>query len=415
MLPRALLSLFLTACVLTGGLPAAAARPRHRRHAHAAKAAPRTANTLVNAEALAPFLAALASLRTPEPGQVVRILQFGDSHTAADYWSGRMRRRLQDRFGDGGPGWLLPGRPWRGYPHAGVRFLNGQAWPAQSLRKADCDGWVGLPGAAVQPVAGEDFRVQAAFGAFRVALLGPGGAAVSAQVEPPGGGAQAPPQAVPLMGAEALQGGRSLELFGQIDQPSAQPRELRLTLPPGASLLGVELLSGRPGIVYDELGLNGAELTDLERWNPALRRALLVRTAPALIVLAYGTNSEELSPAARMGYEQRIRNLLFALRQESGAPILVVGPLDRVGRRKRQRAALASGANWIIKAMTQASVETGCAFWDARKAMGGYGAILKWKRAGLAQKDLVHLNGAGYQRLGDLMADALLATLPAER
>lgn len=451
MLHRALLSLLLTACAVT----ATAARPKHRPHHHpvhhpahrvarhkAPGATPRAAaNGILNADALAPFLTSLDSLKAPEPGRVVRILQFGDSHTAADYWSGRMRRRLQDRFGDGGPGWLLPGRPWRGYPHAGVRILNGQAWPAQSLRSADCDGWVGLPGASVLPVAGEDFRVQAAFGAFRVALLGPGGGTVSARLETPGSGqipvsleppplleasesgavpAPLPPPAgaaptgpalaVPRTAAEVLQEGRSLEIFGLIDQPSAQPRELSLTLPPGASLLGVELLSGRPGIVYDELGLNGAEITDLERWNPALRRALLVRAAPDLIVLAYGTNDEGMALSAQAGYEQRLRTLLFTLRQEAGAPILLVGPLDRVGKRKRQRAALASGANWIIKAMTQACLESGCAFWDARRAMGGYGAILKWRRAGLAQKDQVHLNGAGYQRLGDLMADALLAT-----
>jgi len=440
LLPRALLSLFLIACALAG-TSAAAARPKPRRHPHAApKAAPgRTpgsaarrprpgrkarraakatsrslepaSSPIVNAEALAPFLTALGSLKDPEPGRVVRVLQFGDSHTAADYWSGRMRLRLQDRFGDGGPGWLLPGRPWRGYAHAGVRFLTGQDWPARSLRSAACDGWVGLPGACVLPVAGEDFRIQAAFGAFRVALLGPEGAVVSAQVEPPEGGPAAGPRDVPAMGAEALQEGRSLAFFGLIDQLSAQPRELRLTLPAGASLLGVELLSGRPGVVYDELGLNGAELTDLERWNPALRRALLLRTAPDLIILAYGTNDEGTAPGGQQAYAQRLRALLSTLREESGAPVLVVGPLDRVGRARRQRAALARGADWIIQAMTQASLETGCAFWDARRAMGGYGAILKWKRAGLAQKDLVHLNAPGYRRLGDLMADALLNTL----
>ena len=32
----------------------------------------------------------------------VRILHFGDSHVAADYWTDVVRRRLQDRFGDAG-------------------------------------------------------------------------------------------------------------------------------------------------------------------------------------------------------------------------------------------------------------------------------------------------------------------------
>ena len=40
--------------------------------------------------------------------------------------------------------------------------------------------------------------------------------------------------------------------------------------------------------------------------------------------------------------------------------------------------------------------------------MGGEGAILRWRRSGLAQRDLVHLTGSGYQRLGDQLAEALL-------
>jgi len=40
--------------------------------------------------------------------------------------------------------------------------------------------------------------------------------------------------------------------------------------------------------------------------------------------------------------------------------------------------------------------------------MGGAGSIARWQRQGLAQRDLVHLTGRGYERLGDLMADAIL-------
>ena len=208
-------------------------------------------------------------------------------------------------------------------------------------------------------------------------------------------------------------------------------RELNLTLPPGCSLLGIDLLSGQPGVVYDELGLNGAELTDLERWNPDLRRSLLARAKPDLIVLAYGTNDLGMSPSLRPEYEHRIRTLLLALKEESGAAILLVGPLDRlvVGTMAASPAWSPDGTDlvysapeagngylelWYLKgaaALTQASLDTGCAFWDARRAMGGLGSILKWRRAGLAQADLVHLNGPGYQRLGDQMADALLKGL----
>jgi lysophospholipase L1-like esterase len=421
-----LLRRLLASLVAVAALAGAAAVPRHRPQAvrpgrkprrpiqpapKPGGRAPRVESTLVNAKALRPFLEALAGLETPEPGRVVRVLQFGDSHTAADYWSGQVRRRLQARFGDGGFGCLLTGRPWRGYPHDGVRILSGVHWPAQSLRGADCDGLVGLAGASVAPAPGQAFELQAPFAAYRVQLLGPGGALLQAWTEAPAAGeTEAPPNPVPVprLGTEPMPGDQDLETFGQDGLAVDTPRKLGLIVPGASRLLGVELFSGHPGVVYDELGLNGAEILDLARWNRQLRRALLGQAHPDLLVLAYGTNDMGRSVPDQAGYREAVRDLLLELREESGAPILVVGPLDRLGVKKRQRANLKAGAAWVVGALRTASLEAGCAFWDARQAMGGYGALLKWRRAGLAQPDLVHLNGAGYQKLGNLMADQLL-------
>jgi lysophospholipase L1-like esterase len=374
---------------------------------------------LFNARAIMPFFTALGRLEAPDPNGVVRVLQFGDSHTSADFWSGRVRQRLQTRFGDGGPGLILPAKPWRGYPHDGVRLLSGQTWPATSLRQAECDGWVGLAGAGLSPVAQAPFKLQASFAEFNVHVLGREGDGVDASVVPivaesvleEGTSSLEPPRIkLPAAFVGSFPEGKSLQILTG-KAPGAALQELSLGLPEGARLLGVDLLSGRPGIVYDELGLNGAELLNLERWNPILRRALLHQIHPDLLVLAYGTNDMGLSTADRLDYRARVQALLLALKEESGAPILVVGPLDRLGRKKRQRATLKEGAEWIIQTLQEVSLATGCAFWDARRAMGGYGSIQKWRQAGFAQKDLVHLNGRGYQRLGDQMADALLGAL----
>ncbi len=406
---RILATLALAGLSLTAGH----AKPRKRRPAHAAKAKPKplpkpTAGPILNAQALAPFMKALEDLDTAGTGRVVRVLQFGDSHTAADYWSGRVRQRLQVRFGDAGPGLIMPGRPWRGYPHAGVHLAA--AGTSHSLRLPDCDGWVGLAGARFEPAEGETVHIQAPFRTFRVHLLAPAAGNLLADVAPPAGDVPVPPTHLELAPAasdplkedlllQTYEGASAVEGLG----------DLTLTLPAGGRLLGVELRSGSSGVQYDELGLNGAELTDLERWNPALRKLLLTQAQPDLVVLAYGTNDMGMAPSGREDYRTRIVTLLRALREESGAPVLVVGPLDRLGRKRRQRASLKDGAAWEIQTLTAACKEAGCAFWDARKAMGGYGSVAKWRRSGLAQKDLVHLTGPGYQKLGDLMADALLA------
>jgi lysophospholipase L1-like esterase len=114
-----------------------------------------------------------------------------------------------------------------------------------------------------------------------------------------------------------------------------------------------------------------------------------------------------MSAQALADYPAAVQRLLQDLKAASGAPVLVVGPLDRLGRSRSQRPGLKAGAAYVIQSLRQASAGAGCAFWDARQAMGGYGALLKWRRAGLAQPDLVHLNGGGYQKLGDLLAEAL--------
>jgi lysophospholipase L1-like esterase len=370
-----------------------------------AATAPAGAARIFNGEAIAPFL---ATMRQEPPDRPIRILQFGDSHTAADFWSGRIRARLQARYGDGGPGCILPGKPWRGYDHAGVRILPGPDGTAQSLRSADGDGLVGLTGASYAPDPREPLRIQAAFGPFQVQVLGPAGASVTASVTPLPASAPAAAAPLPLLAENSLGPDRSLQIFAGAGA-AGPPQELSLSLSPDCRLLGVELLSGRPGVVYDELGLNGAMLLDLERWNPDLRGALLARARPDLIVLAYGTNDMGLGPQA--DYPSRARALMLALKAESGAPILVIGPLDRVGRVARQVPALKAGAAFVIQALKAACLEAGCAFWDAREAMGGFGSIRRWRRANLARNDLVHLTGPGYQQLGDRFADTLLAAV----
>ena len=343
--------------------------------------------------ALAPYFAGLgeAAART------VRVCVLGDSHTAADHFTGSLRARLQARYGDAGPGLILPARPWRGYAHEGLEQDFGRRWPATSLRSADPR--VGLAGAALEIPEGERLVLRGAFGAFALQVLGAEGP------EPrvlPADEAQEPvalkERLLLSVGDEKL---RVLE--------PASPGSwnlLSISLPSGLRLLGADLRSGRPGVLVDELGLNGAELFDLETWDPALRKALLQEIHPDLLVLAYGTNDLGRRDLDGAAYRARAARLLRTLRAESGAPILLVGPLERLGRRRRgQNFRLASRT--VLAAMRGACRDAGCAFWDAKAAMGGDGSILRWRRQRLAQRDLVHLTQPGYQRLGGLLLKAL--------
>ncbi len=82
--------------------------------------------------------------RYPGP---LRILHYGDSHTAADEWTGDLRTRFQEKFGDGGSGYSLIGRPYAGYRRFDVRSGSTKGWHTEGLvGKAPGDGIYGLGG-----------------------------------------------------------------------------------------------------------------------------------------------------------------------------------------------------------------------------------------------------------------------------
>ena len=66
-----------------------------------------------NAAALSLFYLRLRQSAENQAAGPIRVIQFGDSHTAGDSFTGELRRALQQRFGDGGPPVGRPAPPVR--------------------------------------------------------------------------------------------------------------------------------------------------------------------------------------------------------------------------------------------------------------------------------------------------------------
>jgi lysophospholipase L1-like esterase len=181
-------------------------------------------------------------------------------------------------------------------------------------------------------------------------------------------------------------------------------------------VLGVDLRSGASGVVLDTFGLNGAELGWLSRWEPAVRRLLLERADPSLIVVSYGTNDMGRGDLEAEAYRAEAARIFFELRRDAPrAALLVTGPIDRGHRKKREAARLRANADLVIGALRRAAADTGAAFWDARGAMGGPGSIGRWAAKGWAQRDRVHLTGTGYAELARLLFVSLQGAADGER
>ncbi|HHH10916.1 MAG TPA: hypothetical protein ENK23_02430 [Sorangium sp.] len=79
-------------------------------------------------KALDKFFAKLVRVENKEPGAQARILYFGDSIVASDFVTGKLRRMLQDRFGDAGHGYAIVANAWPGWFHIDVARKASAEW-----------------------------------------------------------------------------------------------------------------------------------------------------------------------------------------------------------------------------------------------------------------------------------------------
>jgi lysophospholipase L1-like esterase len=343
-----------------------------------------------NAAALIPFFEQLYRRQDGSAKGPLSILQYGDSHTAADEWTGELRNRFQEKFGDGGSGFSLAGRPYAGYRRFDVRSGSTRGWHTDGLVGRPGDGIYGLGGISMSVRAPhEDVYIEAEANDFELFYY-----------QQPGGGT-----------LQLYDNGVPVDQIPTDGEPA--PGYYHFESEPGLHKLELETLDRSPvrlfgwvaerptGVTYETLGINGAEAPIVLGWNQETLKSNIERRNPALIVLAYGTNEAGHKAWTLESYRERFSALLARIRSDAPtAAILVIGPPDRDQRVKKLWTPL-DGVDMIVEAQRRAAAANRCAFWDLRAKMGGKGSMQQWVSAGLAANDHVHFSGMGYRMLGD--------------
>jgi hypothetical protein len=107
-------------------------------------------------------------------------------------------------------------------------------------------------------------------------------------------------------------------------------------------------------------------------------------------------------------YKESYKALIQRLRAAApNASCLLITPLDQ-GERYRNSIQSKPALNNMINVQRAAASELGCAFWDARAAMGGNGSMGRWLNKKLAWADLFHLTEQGLSIIGNTLSDAML-------
>ncbi len=367
---------------------------------------------LERASSLRRFFDALIELDEKRSTRDVRVLQFGDSHTAADIQSAAVRHALQQRFGDGGRGFVPLGSPWRGFLQEGVRATSTREWSPQHGKyvagKFAGDGRYGLSGVSVEGVkrggvasshVSESSRIDVSY------LEQPRGGSFELVID----GQRK--DTIRTRGAVRSQ-------FRAYDLPLAPHQvELRLVGDGEVRSLGATLDKPEIGVVYDALGINGARMNVFLTWEEDHFAEQIRHADPALVILAYGTNE---SGDEKMSAESLERQMVDALgrvaRAVPRASCLLLGPPDR---------AVQSEEGWVtsskllsvISSEKRVAEAAGCAFYSQFDAMGGEGSIAEWAAEDppRAQKDRVHLTRDGYAQMGSGFGADLLRSYAAYR
>lgn len=351
-----------------------------------------------NPAALIPFFEILYRQKEGAPGPV-RVLHFGDSHTASEEWPGAMRSLFQNEFGCGGPGFIQAGRPYAGFRRFDTKAEMSRGWTPAGLLAREGDGLYGLSGVSVSTrEAGETIALQASGERLQIFYYRqPDGGSLTLSIDGEDAGT------IQTAG-EAGAGYYETKLA-----PGRHDFMVRSGGDGEVRLFGW-VVENDKGVTWETLGINGAQADLLLGWNENLLKSHIAQRDPALIVLAYGTNEARRTDWSYETYKAAFRQVLARLREAApAASLLVVGPPDQ-SVRQNGRWVPHAGVERIMQAQRDAALEAGAAFWNTRSGMGGKGSMKQWVYAGLAQGDFVHLTGPGYKLLGESMYGLLMET-----
>lgn len=373
------------------------------------KAADGTVGHLEHPARLASLFARLQEIETHHAKADLRIVQLGDSHTASDYGTSVARARLAARFGDGGRGFIPMGLPYKRLFQAGEAMTRGFGFDPDEAgllaKRGHPDGFFGPTGVAMDArAAGATMssELTASADRFEIAYLTqPSGGSFDVYVDR---------KITGRVTTSSLPGVSRASAFRSFTVGRGpHTLEVRAVGDGSVRVFGVRLDDDAVGVTLDSFGINGAKATFPLASDESHLGEQMARIAPALAILAYGTNESGDSTTTPDEHATAIRTLAERLKKATpGAECVVLGPPDRGGRTPSGVRTLPKLVD-LIAAQRRAADDAGCAFYDQYAVMGAEGAIGRWSTESppRARRDLVHLTRAGYA----FVAEALVRDL----
>lgn len=353
------------------------------------------------------FYTSLHRVQQKKVGAMARVVHYGDSLITGDYVTMTIRELMQKRFGDGGFGFVLAGKPAPWYRRENLRLSSSSGWSINRMTQPTIeDDSYGLGAVTFRTTSKGEWvemepegkELNQSFSKMEVFYY----------AQPRGGDFK--------MGVN----GRTIDVSTKAEKAASRKAEIQMneakhtfrlqTQGNGeVRVFGMVMEREGPGVVYDALGLDGARAALLKRMDPNHWHDQIRLRKPDLLVLHYGTNESQAENLGIKTYASDLSQTVGHLRAAlPGVSCLLVAPMDRADKDADGKLVTRPVVKRIVLAQRRVAYEQGCAFWNTWEAMGGEGSMAKWYRSGLGGGDLTHPTAGGARRIGSMLFAALM-------
>lgn len=340
--------------------------------------------------------------------KVIRVLHYGDSQIEMDRISCRLRERLQEQFGGGGPG-MLPLRqpiPTFTFSQSASGSIIGQStWGDSTFVRAAGNygpmlrSWR-LTGSCTMSLMASKGRLAAEgakhFSSVRVLFNNrPGPLSVEIRDR---------------IGGSKYSNSISQEGVNMISwQMDSATSSAVVSLSGNADIYGV-LVDNGYGVAVDNISMRGVSGHQFKMANlDQLRQAYSLMDV-GLIIMQFGGNSVPYLKSEKTidAYCTKLGEQIDYVREACpDAVILFVGPSD-MSTKVQGELATYPMLPTVVEKLREMANSHGAAYWSIYDAMGGKNSMITWVNNGYAGVDYIHFSHKGSNIMGDYLSDAII-------
>ena len=366
-------------------------------------------------EHLQAFYDRLSELEAGKGDPIVRVVNLGASTIGFDDLTGVLRGKFQERFGDGGAGFVLMQRYLLNYTHTWVE-LHAKGWKSGYIlwggRK---DGRYGLGGVSYDGGSGSVTRMLT-----REHDLGDEVSNIEVWYS-----------TIPKSGGQLLveidedaprvietQADVHEDRWAQFEVPQG-PHQVRVRAKGKVRTYGVVFETKGPGVVWDQMSMIAVATSHMLRWNDEHIAGQVAHRKPDLLVFAYGGNDLQRVADGDLKQEKYVAEYTALVKKvRAGRPeasCMILGITER--KQSKGRLLDTNDMRTIVDGQRETAEATGCAFFDMYTAMGGKGSFRKWQKhkPSLVKDDGIHLSHEGNEKMGGWIFDALMSGYASQR